>query len=121
MTCMTAHSRAAPNLQAHAREAPHNDGHQRGTERVLKRCTRTYFVENEHETLSLRVAPAHLLSTGWLRHPAGSQFARVENEDDDVGLVDGFVQHADVMPPQLFLRLGGCRRRLGRRGDEVVG
>jgi len=118
---MPGRSRAAPNLQARtrARKAPHNVDDERGAERVLRRYTRTYFVENEHETLSLRLAPAHLL----LYQPAAtpSRIPRVENEDDNIGLVDDFVQHADVMSPQLFLRLGGHRRRLGRRRHEVVG
>jgi hypothetical protein len=118
---MPGHSRVAPNLQerVRAREAPHNVEGQRGAERVLRRYTRTYFVENEHETLSLRFAPAHLL----LYQPAAtpSRIPSVENEEDNIGLVDDFVQHADVMSPQLFLRLGGRRRRLGRRRHEVVG
>jgi hypothetical protein len=29
---------------------------------------------------------------------------RVEHEEDDVGLIDDFVQHADVVSPLLFLR-----------------
>ncbi len=56
---MPGHSRAAPGLQARAREAPHNVDDLRSAQRVLRR--RTYFVENEHETLSLRFAPAYLL------------------------------------------------------------
>jgi len=51
-----------------AREAPHNVDQQRGAECVLKRCTHTYFVENEHGSLSLRFVPVHFL----LYHPAGS-------------------------------------------------
>ena len=34
-----------------------------------------------------------------------SWIARVENEEDNIELVGDFVQHAGVMPPQLFLRL----------------
>jgi hypothetical protein len=49
-----------------------------------------------------------------------SRMTRVENKKDDVRFVDEFVQHADIMPPQLFLRLGGRRRRLGRRRHEAV-
>jgi hypothetical protein len=98
---------ARHQIYKHAREVPHDVDDQRGAESVLRRCTRIYFVGNEHETLPLRFAPSRLL----LYQPAAtpSRIVRVENEDDDVGLVDDFVQHADVMLPQLFLRLAGLR------------
>jgi hypothetical protein len=53
---------------------------------VLRRYTRTYFVEYKHEALSLRFAPAQLL----FYQPAAtpSRIACVENEEDDVGLID---------------------------------
>ncbi len=52
---------ARHQIYKRAREAPYNVNHQRGAESVLRRCTRTYFVENEHETLSLRFVPVHFL------------------------------------------------------------
>jgi hypothetical protein len=84
-------------IYKHMRKVPHNVDDQRSAERILRRCTRTHFIENEQETLSLHFAPSHLL----LYPPATtpSRITRVENEDDDAGLVDEFVQHADVMPP----------------------
>jgi hypothetical protein len=48
-----------------------------------------------------------------------SWVTRIEHEEDDVGLVEGFVQYADVVSALLFLRLvGSCRRRVGR-ADEM--
>jgi hypothetical protein len=50
---------------------------------------RTYFVEHEHKTFSLRFAPAHLL----LYQPTATpgRIACIENEEYDVRLVDDFV------------------------------
>jgi hypothetical protein len=45
----------------------------------------------------------------------------IEHDEDEVGLVDDFVQHADVVSPLLFLRLvGSCRHRVRRGKREVV-
>jgi hypothetical protein len=90
---MPGHSRAAPNLQARPRprKAPHNVHDQRGAEHLSGRYTHIYFVENENETLSLHLAPAHLLlhqlaaTPSWIPH--------VENEEDNIGLIDDFVLH----------------------------
>jgi hypothetical protein len=50
---------------------------------------------------------------------ASSWVTRIEHEEDDVGLVEDFVQYADVVSALLFLRLvGSCRRRVGR-ADEM--
>jgi len=56
---------------------------------VKRRGLRTDFVEYKDETLSLRFAPAYLL----FHQPATtpSRVARIEDEDDNVGLVDDFV------------------------------
>ena len=48
----------------------------------------TYFVEHKHETLSLCFVPAQLLFYQPATRP--SRITRVENEEDDVGLVDDF-------------------------------
>jgi hypothetical protein len=46
---------------------------------------------------------------------APSWVTRIEHEEDDVGFIDDFVQHADVVSPLPFLRLvGSCRCRVGR-------
>jgi len=96
--------------QTQARRAQHNVDDQRSAGRVLRRCTRTYFVEHKYETLSLCFAPpAQLLFYQLAATP--SRIARVENEEDDVGLVDDFVQHADVMPPQTSTRTARGRGR----------
>ena len=72
--------------------------------------SRTDFVEHKNETLALRFAPAYLFL--YQSATAPSWVTRIEHEESDVGPVDNFVQHADLVSPQLFLRLvGSCRRR----------
>jgi hypothetical protein len=71
------------------------------------------------ETLALRFVPAYLFL--YQSATAPSRVTRIEHEEDDVGLFDDFVQHADVVFPLLFLRLvGSCRRRVGRGRRDVV-
>ena len=80
------------------------------------RSLRTNFVEYKDETFAFRFTPAYLLLYQTATTP--SWVARIEHENDDVGLVDDFVQHADVVPPLLLLRLvGSCR---GRGRQDVV-
>lgn len=81
---------------------------------------RTDFVEYKYETLTLRFAPAYLL----LYQPATtpSWVACIKHEKDNIGLVNDFVQLADVVPPLLFLRLDrSCRGRVGRGRQNIVG
>src|ERR1700679_739858 len=58
---------------------------------------RTDFVEHKNETLALRFAPAYLFL--YQSTTAPSWVTGIEHEEDDVGLVDDFVQHADVVSP----------------------
>lgn len=83
------------------------------------RSLRTDFVEYKDETLAFRFAPAYLLLHQTTTTP--SWVARIEHEDDDVSFVDDFVQHANVVPPLLLLRLiGSFGRQVGRGRQNVV-
>ncbi len=87
---MPRHSRVAPNLQecVHVHEALHNVDGQRGIEHILRRCTCIYFVESEHETLSLHFAPPCLL---YQLAATPSWILCIENKEDNIRLVDNFV------------------------------
>jgi hypothetical protein len=77
------------------------------------------LLSNKNETLCppLRTCvPPLPLPVGY----ATQLVTRIEHKEDDVGLVDDFVQHTDVVSPPLFLRLvGSCRRRVGRGRRDV--
>ena len=77
------------------------------------------FVKHKNETLALCFAPGFLFL--YQSATAPSWVTRIEHEEDDVGLVDHFMQQADVVPPLLFLRfVGSCRRRFGRGRRDVI-
>jgi|SRR6267154_448295 len=76
----------------------------------------TPILLHKNEILALRFASAYLFLYQSATTP--SWVTCIEHEEDDVGLVDGFVQHADVVSP---LRLvGSRRRRVGRGRQDVV-
>lgn len=64
---------------------------------------RTDFVEHENQLLALAFFPAYFLfnqSTS-----AALRIARIEYQDDDVALVDHFVQGTDIVAAELLLCL----------------
>jgi len=76
---------------------------------IVPSCTN--FVEHKNETLALRFAPAYLFLYQSVMAP--SWVTRIKHEEDDVGLINDFVQHTDVVSPLLFLRLVAPAMREG--------
>jgi hypothetical protein len=111
---MPGRSRAAPGLRynntVEFRRSPDKEEKQWGL--------RTDFVEHKNEALALRFAPTHLFLNQSATAP--SWVTRIEHQEDDVGLVDDFVHHADVVSPLLFLRLVGSCRRVERERRDVI-
>ena len=59
------------------------------------------LLNTKNNTLGLFFTPPYLFL--YQSAPAHSWVARIEHEENDVGLIDDFVQHADVVSPLLFL------------------
>ena len=71
--------------------------------KVIEYPQRTHFVENKDQLLALALAPPYFFlhqST-----PAALRVARIQYKDDNVALIDDFVQCTHVMLAHLFLGL----------------
>jgi hypothetical protein len=70
----------------------------------------TNLVQNKNELLALALPSPHLFL--YQSTPTSFWIPRIKDKNDDITLIDDFVQRPDVVSPHLFFRLLLCPRRI---------